>query len=1043
MMTRHTYVLKGLDCEHCAEKLEHKLNAMEGVTDAAIEYPSCVCTFTAEDEKLDEIFALIKAEEEVDIVPVAEFEDEEETAEYRYTFKGIDCANCAAKLERKLNEIDGIHDVRVDYVNSTLSYECAHDEGKAMAEKVREVCERVEPGATLFAKGHTHRHHHEHEHCECEDHCECEAHHHDHEEETAVYMFSITGIDCANCAAKLEHKISEIEGIHDVTLNFMNSTLQYECAHDEGKAMEEKVRALCASEEPDAVIVSKGHKHKHEHHHEHHHHEHAHASADTRKYTITGLDCADCAAKLEGKLASIEGISHVEISFLHSSLQFDCKEQDLERIEQEVKENTAKEEPEAVITKQLPGKTYQYRIANIDCADCANRLAFKAMEIEGVTNAEADFMNEMLRVSFAPKDKARIDEELKAMIAKEEPEVEVSEITAVRTMPEEEEDDDKVMLVRLALGGLLFIIGLFLKDPVQIVVMASAYTVLGYDVLLKAVKNIGRGQVFDEHFLMAVATIAAMWLGDFKEAAGVMLFYQIGEYFQDRAVRSSRKSIAEAMNIRGEHAYALRNGQFEECDPEEVAAGEIIRVRPGERIPLDGIIVNGSASIDTSSLTGESMLRDMDTGDEVISGTVDVSGVIEVRVTKEYSESTVAKVLELVENSDAHKASQERFITKFSRWYTPAVVFSAIIVAVITAFITKDVHSAVERACTFLVISCPCALVISIPLSFFAGIGGLSSKGILVKGANVIETMANVTHVVMDKTGTLTSGTFAVEKVLHAKNEEELKKHAAYAECHSNHPLALAIRNAWQGTIDESLIRDMKEIPGRGISVIVNGDTVLAGNYRLMQDHQIDCSEEHEAGTLVYVAVNGHYEGCLVLKDQLKTDAKETVAKLHEAGKKCVIVSGDNEEIAEETGRTLGVDQVFAECMPEDKVTHIRELQKTGKCAFVGDGVNDAPVLALADAGIAMGALGSDAAIEAADIVIMDDKPSKTALAITSAKRILTVANQNIYGAIAVKFLTLILGAFGYANMWMAIFADTGVAMLCVLNALRLLKVKE
>ena len=649
--------------------------------------------------------------------------------------------------------------------------------------------------------------------------------------------------------------------------------------------------------------------------------------------------------------------------------------------------------------------------------------------------------------TYLNHDLQEAEEQILKITAKEEPEAVIRPLEKARKAAheaeDEDDDDDRLMLIRLMIGAVLFIASIFMKDTLQMVFAIASWLVLGYDVLIKAVKGIGRGQIFDEHFLMAVATLAAIYLKDYREAAGVMLFYQIGEYFQDMAVKRSRRSIGELMDIRPEFAFVKTGGEFVQMNPEDVRIDDIIRVKPGERIPLDGVIVNGSSCLNTSSLTGESKLSDVDPGDEVYSGAVNETGVLEIRVEKEYGDSTVARILDLVENNDSNKASHEKFITKFSRWYTPLVVFSAVITAVITALITKDVNEGIRRACTFLVISCPCALVISIPLSFFAGIGGLSGRGILVKGANVVETLAKVSQVVMDKTGTLTTGEFFVEETLGAKEPETVLRDAAYAEHFSNHPLADSIRNAYGKEIRDEEISDVKEIPGRGLCVTVNGDEILAGNYRLMKEHNIDCHEETVPGTLVYVAKNDVFEGCLVLRDHVKESASQMVSKLHESSIRCMIVSGDSRDITEETGRLIGADEAYGQCMPADKVEHIQRLKTNGVTAFAGDGVNDAPVLSAADAGFAMGVLGSDAAIEAADVVLMDDALDKIPLALKSSKRILRVAKQNIYGAIGIKLLILALGAFGIANMWMAIFADTGVAMLCVMNSMRLLRVRE
>lgn len=761
----------------------------------------------------------------------------------------------------------------------------------------------------------------------------------------------------------------------------------------------------------------------------------------TYKYKIDGIDCAACAKELEEEISEIDGVSQCTLTFgVHSHLSYEYAGEDAVKAEAQMRKIIEDDQDHPVITKETASaeKSYKYCIKNIDCVDCANELAEKTARINGVTHAEADFINQTLTFTCSPKEHSRIAGEMMAMIAKEEPSVEVSEFS-IEKKEDEEETEGKGMLVRLIIGAVLFTAGMLTSGTVQIVLSLASYFLLGYDVIFKALRNMGRGQLFDENFLMTVATIAAIYLHDWREAAGVMLFYQIGEYFQDLAVARSRKSIGDLMDIRPEFAMVQENGEYIKKEPEEVNVGDIIRVKPGEKIPLDGIVLNGSSSLDTASLTGESKPRDVDVNDEVISGSVNQTGVLEIRVTKEYGESTVAKILNLVENSDSHKAPQEKFITKFSKYYTPIVVFSAIAVMIVVGILYQDINVGVARACTFLVISCPCALVISIPLSFFAGIGGLSSRGVLVKGADVIDSLAKVEQVIMDKTGTLTSGKFAVEEVLHAADREQTIQDAAAAEHFSNHPIAAGIKQAYHGTFTDAEIQDVKEIPGRGLQITRNGDVILAGNAKLMKEQNIACEEENTDGTLVYVAKNGVYEGCLVLRDQLKEDSVQAVKELQADGRKCIIVSGDNQNITDQIGKKLGVDQSVGGCLPEDKVSTVQKFMKNGLTAFVGDGVNDAPVIHTADVGFAMGGLGSDAAIEAADVVLMDDSPSKISLAITSSKRILQIANENIYGAIIIKVATLILGALGIANMWMAIFADTGVAMICVLNSMRLL----
>ena len=1083
----YRFGITGIDCADCAAKLEGKIAQIEGISNVALNFMTSTLTYDCdhdEGKRIEAEMREIVAKEEPDAVVASrghkhhhheQDHEEEETATYKFEVVGIDCANCAAKLESKIAQIEGISNVALNFMTSTLTYDCDHDEGKRIEAEMRQIVAKEEPEAVVTSKGHSHHHHHEHEHHEEHESCACHTEHHHEEEETATYKFEVVGIDCANCAAKLESKIAQIEGISNVVLNFMTSTLTYDCDHDEGKRIEEEMRQIVAKEEPDAVVTSKGHSH---HHHEHEHHEehescachteHHHEEEETAtyKFEVVGIDCANCAAKLESKIAQIEGISNVALNFMTSTLTYDCDHDEGKRIEAEMRELVAKEEPDAVVTSKghshhhhehehhheeievhevITERTRRYSAVGIDCADCAAKLEGKIAKISGISNVHISFMNSTLTYDCDEADAVRIENEVKEIFAKEEPDAVVSPLTEeIRKEIKEdsEQGEDRSELYRLICGAVLFVAGLFLNGAAQTAAELAAYLVLGWDVLYKAVKGIGRGQVFDEHFLMAVATLAAIYLKDYREAAGVMLFYQIGEYFQDLAVDRSRRSIGELMDIRPESADVYRHGQWLTVDPDEVRIGERIRVKPGERVPLDGIILSGASSLDTSSLTGESKPRDVDEGDEVISGSVNQTGVLEMKVSKEYGDSTVARILDLVENQESRKSSQENFITKFSRVYTPAVVFSAIAVAIIVSLLGYGIEEGVRRACTFLVISCPCALVISIPLSFFAGIGGLSSRGILVKGANLIEPLAKVDQIVMDKTGTLTSGKFAVEEILADEAKKaQIVEDGAYAESLSNHPIAIGIREAYGKQIDHARVSEVKEIAGRGMSVKYDGHTILAGNYKLMQDHQIECRQETAAGTLVYVARDGAYEGCLVLRDQLKPDAKEAVRSLQAAGKKCIIVSGDNQETTDMIAKQLGADMAFGECMPADKVERLKELKKNGTTAFIGDGVNDAPVLTAADTGFAMGALGSDAAIEAADVVIMDDQPSKISLAITSAQRILRVANQNIYGAIIVKVGTLILGAFGIANMWMAIFADTGVAMLCVMNSMRLLHI--
>lgn len=762
------------------------------------------------------------------------------------------------------------------------------------------------------------------------------------------------------------------------------------------------------------------------------------------QYRVVGIDCADCAAELAEEIRKIEGVLSADIHFMQQKLYFTCDEEKHSAIEQKVFDIIHDDEPDAVITA-LHDETkhlFKFNIKNIDCADCANEIAEKAMEIEGVGHAEADFMHAILRVQFATSEYTRIENALREMIAREEPEVEFSRYYAEQKVEKKEDHSTQMMIVRLVLGASLFGLSFILTGIISNISTLVAYIILGYDVIYKAFNNLRRGKLLDENFLMTIATFAALYLSDWKEATGVMLFYQIGEFFQDLAVDHSRKSIASLMDIRPDYASVQSGTEFIKVDPTEVQIGEIIQVKPGERIPLDGIVVSGSSSLDTASLTGESNLRDVDVDDEVISGVVNTSGVLLIRTTKEFAQSTVSRILSIIEENNETKSKQEKFITKFSHYYTPTVVALAVLVAIVVSLATGDMNEGIYRACTFLVISCPCALVISIPLSFFAGIGGLSMHGIMLKGANYVEKIAEIRTIVFDKTGTLTTGQFEVSQLLDSLDDTKLMKLAAYAESYSNHPIAKAIQYTYQNDVDQTKISDMQEIAGRGISITLENHQVLVGNYKMMVENGVDCKQYKEPGTYVYVAEDRRFLGCILLKDTIKKDAASAINHL-KRNHACMMVSGDAEEICQEVGKELGINSIYGGCLPEDKITCVNTVKQNGVVAFVGDGVNDVPVMRTADIGFAMGSLGSDAAIEAADVIITDDNLNKIDTTIQQAKRIIRIANQNIFFAIAIKVLALVLGALGIANMWMAIFADTGVAILCVINAVRLLRIKK
>ena len=615
----------------------------------------------------------------------------------------------------------------------------------------------------------------------------------------------------------------------------------------------------------------------------------------------------------------------------------------------------------------------------------------------------------------------------------------------------------KKMLIRIIIAAVLIVVFSLLpaEGYLRFVLFMIPYLVIGYDILKKAFKGILNKQVFDENFLMAVATVGAILLGDYSEGVAVMLFYQIGELFQSYAVGKSRRNISELMDIRPDYANIEKDGTLEQVDPDEVEIGTIIVVQPGEKVPIDGVITEGTSTLNTSALTGESLPRDAKAGDEVISGCINMTGLLKIRTTKEFGESTVSKILELVENSSSRKSKSENFISKFAKYYTPAVCYGALALAFIPPIVLLIMEKPamwgdwIYRALTFLVISCPCALVISIPLSFFAGIGGASNQGILVKGSNYLETLAQTKYVVFDKTGTMTQGVFEVSGIHHNEMpDEKLLEYAALAECSSSHPISKSLQKAYGKPIDRNRVTDIEEISGNGVIAKVDGISVAAGNTKLMNRLGIAYQDCHHVGTVVHMAIDGKYAGHILISDIIKPHAKEAIAELKKAGiSKTVMLTGDSKRVADQVAEELGIQEVYSELLPADKVSRVEELlnQKSekDKLAFVGDGINDAPVLSRADIGIAMGALGSDAAIEAADIVLMDDDPLKISKAIKIARKCIRIVYENIYFAIGIKILCLILGALGIANMWVAIFADVGVMILAVLNAIRTLFVKN
>ena len=678
-----------------------------------------------------------------------------------------------------------------------------------------------------------------------------------------------------------------------------------------------------------------------------------------------------------------------------------------------------------------------------------------------MASSTVNLMNQTLTVQAGTSVAASLLDTVTTIVHSHEPDVEVSEKQLEATAPVKKDekaavynDEDKKRTIRLAVGAVVYAIGMaltvFAKLPTlaELAFLIVAYVILGWDVVWQAVKNISRGQVFDEHFLMSVSTIGAFAIGEYPEAVAVMLFYQVGEFFQSLAVKRSRKSISDLMDIRPDSATVKRNGVLQVVSPESVAVGEIIVVKPGEKIPLDGIVVDGESMLDTKALTGESVPRSIRKGDEALSGCINQSGLLTLKVTKSFGESTVSKITDLVENASARKAPTENFITTFARYYTPVVVGMAAVLAIIPPLVLGGGWSEwLRRGFVFLIVSCPCALVISIPLTFFGGIGAASKRGVLVKGSNYLEALNKVSVVVFDKTGTLTKGVFEVANIIPAAGyqKEQVLEYAAQAESYSNHPIAKSILATYGKPIDQKQFSGFEEISGHGISVMVQGKKVLAGNSKLMESEKIAYAACDAAGTKFYVAADGSYVGCILIADEVKPDSKCAIAELKKIGvEKTVMLTGDDERIGKSVADELGLDAYYAQLLPDQKVEKLEMLDKQkrqgSKLAFVGDGINDAPVLARADVGIAMGGLGSDAAIEAADVVLMTDEPSKLVEAIDVAKATKRIVMQNIVIALGIKSVFLVLGALGMAGMWEAVFGDVGVTIIAVLNAMRILK---
>ena len=781
-----------------------------------------------------------------------------------------------------------------------------------------------------------------------------------------------------------------------------------------------------------------------------------------RVFILKGLDCPNCSAKIEKEVGALPGVESSVVNLMQQTLTVQSEKSADATLAEQVETIVHSHEPDVEVSEKTePAVTKVYLLKGLDCPNCSAKIEKEVGELDGVTSSTVNLMNQTLTVQAGTSVAASLLDTVTTIVHSHEPDVEVSEKQLEATTPVKKDekaavynDEDKKRTIRLAVGAVVYAIGMaltvFAKLPTlaELAFLIVAYVILGWDVVWQAVKNITRGQVFDEHFLMSVSTIGAFAIGEYPEAVAVMLFYQVGEFFQSLAVKRSRKSISDLMDIRPDSATVKRNGVLQVVSPESVAVGEIIVVKPGEKIPLDGIVVDGESMLDTKALTGESVPKSIRKGDEALSGCINQSGLLTLKVTKSFGESTVSKIIDLVENASARKAPTENFITTFARYYTPVVVGMAAVLAIIPPLVLGGGWSEwLRRGFVFLIVSCPCALVISIPLTFFGGIGAASKRGVLVKGSNYLEALNKVSVVVFDKTGTLTKGVFEVANIIPAAGyqKEQVLEYAAQAESYSNHPIAKSILATYGKPIDQKQFSGFEEISGHGISVMVQGKKVLAGNSKLMESEKIAYAACDAAGTKCYVAADGSYVGCILIADEVKPDSKCAIAELKKIGvEKTVMLTGDDERIGKSVADELGLDAYYAQLLPDQKVEKLEMLDKQkrqgSKLAFVGDGINDAPVLARADVGIAMGGLGSDAAIEAADVVLMTDEPSKLVEAIDVAKATKRIVMQNIVIALGIKSVFLVLGALGMAGMWEAVFGDVGVTIIAVLNAMRILK---
>ena len=933
-----------------------------------------------------------------------------------FILKGLDCPNCSAKIEKEVGALPGVESSVVNLMQQTLTVQSEKSADATLAEQVETIVHSHEPDVEVSEKT----------------------------EPAVTKVYLLKGLDCPNCSAKIEKEVGELGGVASSTVNLMNQTLTVQAGTSVAASLLDTVTTIVHSHEPDVEVSEKT------------------EPAVTKVYLLKGLDCPNCSAKIEKEVGELDGVTSSTVNLMNQTLTVQAGTSVAASLLDTVTTIVHSHEPDVEVSEKTePAVTKVYLLKGLDCPNCSAKIEKEVGELDGVTSSTVNLMNQTLTVQAGTSVAASLLDTVTTIVHSHEPDVEVSEKQLEATAPVKKDekaavynDEDKKRTIRLAVGAVVYAIGMaltvFAKLPTlaELAFLIVAYVILGWDVVWQAVKNITRGQVFDEHFLMSVSTIGAFAIGEYPEAVAVMLFYQVGEFFQSLAVKRSRKSISDLMDIRPDSATVKRNGVLQVVSPESVAVGEIIVVKPGEKIPLDSIVVDGESMLDTKALTGESVPRSIRKGDEALSGCINQSGLLTLKVTKSFGESTVSKITDLVENASARKAPTENFITTFARYYTPVVVGMAAVLAIIPPLVLGGGWSEwLRRGFVFLIVSCPCALVISIPLTFFGGIGAASKRGVLVKGSNYLEALNKVSVVVFDKTGTLTKGVFEVANIIPAAGyqKEQVLEYAAQAESYSNHPIAKSILATYGKPIDQKQFSGFEEISGHGISVMVQGKKVLAGNSKLMESEKIAYAACDAAGTKFYVAADGSYVGCILIADEVKPDSKCAIAELKKIGvEKTVMLTGDDERIGKSVADELGLDAYYAQLLPDQKVEKLEMLDKQkrqgSKLAFVGDGINDAPVLARADVGIAMGGLGSDAAIEAADVVLMTDEPSKLVEAIDVAKATKRIVMQNIVIALGIKSVFLVLGALGMAGMWEAVFGDVGVTIIAVLNAMRILK---